>query len=222
MNLQFVASVYAILTYLTSYLCKPEHAMSELIKKALKEAYRKDIKGKVLSIGNTLLTKHEVSTHEAIKRVLPLPMRHSNIDGLYVPTGLKKNTTGMLKSLSTLEKMLPDNTNVFASNIIDKYENHPDNLYSMRLADFASRYVSKIVDDLPIALHEFKSDTVPVSNVYDVKLNPNIIVLKNELGEMRKRSRPCVIRFHKVSKLKSPEAHYLRLLQLYTPWRSES
>ena len=58
-NLQFVTGVYAILTYLTSYLCKPEHAMSEPIKKALKEAYRKDIKGKVLSIGNTLLTKRE-------------------------------------------------------------------------------------------------------------------------------------------------------------------
>ena len=49
-----------------------------------------------------------------------------------------------------------------------------------------------------------------------------IIVLKNELGEMRKRSRPCVIRFHKVPKLKSPEEYYLRLLQLYMPWRNEN
>ena len=121
-NLQFVTGVYAILTYLTSYLCKPEHAMSELMKKASKEAYGKDIKGKMLSIGNTFLSKREVSTHEEIKRVLSLPMRHSNIDVLYVPTGLKKNRTRMLKSLSTLEKMHPDHTNVFASNIIDKYE----------------------------------------------------------------------------------------------------
>ena len=56
-NLQFVTGVYAMLTYLTSYLCKPEHAMSELMKKASKEAYGKDIKGKMLSIGNTFLTK---------------------------------------------------------------------------------------------------------------------------------------------------------------------
>ena len=39
---------------------------------------------------------------------------------------------------------------------------------------------------------------------------------------MRKCSRPCVIRFHKVSKLKSPEEHYLILLQLYMPWRNEN
>ena len=54
------------------------------------------------------------------------------------------------------------------------------------------------------------------------KLNTNISVLKNGLGKMWKRSRPCVIRFHKVSKLKSPEEHYLRLLQLYMPWRNEN
>ena len=97
MNLQFVTGVHAMLTNLTSYLCKPEHAMSELMKKASKEAYGKDIRSKMHSIGNTFSTKREVSTHEAIKRVLSLPMRHSNIDVLYVPTGLKKNRTRMLK-----------------------------------------------------------------------------------------------------------------------------
>ena len=79
-----------MLTYLTSYLCKPEHPVSKLMKKASKEAYGRDVKGKMLTIGNTFLTKCEVSTHEAIKRVLSLPMWHSNIDVSYVPTSLKK------------------------------------------------------------------------------------------------------------------------------------
>ena len=35
--------------------------------------------------------------------------------------------------------------------------------------------------------------------------------------EMQKHNIPCVICFHKVSKLKNPEKHYLRLLQLYMP-----
>ena len=90
MNLQFVTGVYARLTYLTSYLFKPEHAISELMKKASREVYGNDVRSKVHSIGNTFLTKREVFTHEAIKRVLSLPMRHSNVDVLYVPTGLKK------------------------------------------------------------------------------------------------------------------------------------
>ena len=43
MNIEFVTGVYAMLTYITSYLCKPEHTMSELMKKASKEAYGKDL-----------------------------------------------------------------------------------------------------------------------------------------------------------------------------------
>ena len=147
-------------------------------------------------------------------------MRHSTIDVLCFPSGLKKNR--MLKSLSILKKMHPDDTNVYASNIIDKYRNRPDNLHSMSLADFASSYVIKKAEDLSIEPDEVKSYTVPVSSIDGVKLNPNIIVLKNELGEMRKHSRPCVIHFHKVSKLKSPEERSSRLLQLYTPRRNES
>ena len=96
------------------------------------------ILGKMLSIGNTFLTNCRVLR-------LSLPVRHSNIDVLYVPTTLKKNWTKMLKSLSILEKIHPDDTNVFASNIIDKYENWPDNLYSLCLTDIASSYITKKV-----------------------------------------------------------------------------
>ena len=84
--------------------------------------------------------------------------------------------------------MHPDDANVFASNIIDKYKNRPDSLHSVRSADFTSNYVSKKADDLPIEPDEIKKYSVSVSNINDVKLNPNIIVLKNKLGEMQKRS----------------------------------
>ena len=48
-------------------------------------------------------------------------------------------------------------------------------------------YVSKKADDLPIEPDEIKKYSVSVSNINDVKLNPNIIVLKNKLGEFQKR-----------------------------------
>ena len=84
--------------------------------------------------------------------------------------------------------MHPDDTNVFASNIIDKYEDRLDNLHAMCLADFGSSYVSKKAEDLPREPDEIKSYTVLVSSIDDVKLNRSIIVLKNELGEMWKCS----------------------------------
>ena len=43
MNIQFVIGVHAMLNYLTSYLCKSEHKISELMKKASKETYGKDM-----------------------------------------------------------------------------------------------------------------------------------------------------------------------------------
>ena len=50
------------------------------MKKSSKETYGKDIKDKILPIGNGFLTKREVSTHETIESVLSLPMGHSNTD----------------------------------------------------------------------------------------------------------------------------------------------
>ena len=47
MNIQFVTGVYGLLAYLTSYLCKPEHKASELMKKAGKEASGLGLKEKL-------------------------------------------------------------------------------------------------------------------------------------------------------------------------------
>ena len=92
MILQFVTLVSPMLTYPTSYLCKPEHTVSKVSKKVSKEAYQKNNKAKLYAIGDTFLTEREIST-QTIKRVLSLPMRNSNIDVMYVPTGLKKIRT---------------------------------------------------------------------------------------------------------------------------------
>ena len=80
-----------MLTYLTSYLCKPEHTMNEFMKNGSKESYVRNVQEKMSAIGNVFTTKCETSTHEAIKRVLSLPLRTSNIAMTYVPNAHKKN-----------------------------------------------------------------------------------------------------------------------------------
>ena len=114
-----------------------------------------------------------------------------------------------------------DDTNIYASNILEKYANRPDDLEQMCYADFATNYVSKKADEVQVESEDIKNYTMPVSAIDDVEPSTNIIVLKDELGEMRKRSRPCVMRYHKVTKLKDSEQYYLKLLQLYMPWRNE-
>ena len=62
---------------------------------------------------------------------------------------------------------------------------------------------------------------MPVSDFCKTPLWKKVIKLKNCLAEIRKRIHPCVIKFHKVSNLKSAEQHYFCLLQLYSSWRQE-
>ena len=223
MNLQFVTGVYGLLAYLTSYMCKPERNMSELMKKALKEASGKDIKDKLRTVGNVFKTKRECSLAEATKRTLSLPMRSSNIDVVHIPTGVKENRTRMLKEQSVIDMMDPDDTNVYKTNMLEKYANRPDSLEEMCYADFATSYISNNALESQVESEDIQNYTVPVNATEDVtEAKSQVISLKNKMGKMKKRSRPCVMRYHKISKMKDSEQYYMTLLQLYLSWRSEA
>ena len=222
MNLQYVTGVYGLLAYLTSYMCKPERNMSELMKKALKEASGKDSREKYRAIGRAFKTKRECSMSEAIKRTLSLPMRTSNIDVVHIPTGVKENRTRMLKNPEEIEMMDPDDTNVYKTNMLEKYANRPDRLDDMYYADYATNYITNNAFESPMESEDVLNYTVPVNATDNgSKIKSETITLKNKMGKMKKRHRPCVMRYHKISKMKDPEQYYMMLLQLYLPWRSE-
>ena len=86
----------------------------------------------------------------------------------------------MLKAQSILETMNPDDTDVYASSVLDKYENRPDELEQLCLADFATNYVHKKAD-VQVEPEDIKSYTIPVSGIDDddLQCSPHIVVLKN-------------------------------------------
>ncbi len=47
MNIQFVSGTYGLLTYVAGYMCKDDKNMSELMKKASKEATNKGVQDKL-------------------------------------------------------------------------------------------------------------------------------------------------------------------------------
>jgi len=79
MNIQYVTGIHGVIAYLTSYLCKAESGMSELMKKATKEAGGGTVRDQLKAIGHVFRKHREVSQHEAIARVLSFSYRHSNI-----------------------------------------------------------------------------------------------------------------------------------------------
>ena len=219
--------IYGMLAYLTSYLCKAEHGMSELMKKASKEATGENMRGKLRKIGNVFLTKRELSTHEAVIRLLSLPMRTSNIGVIFIPTGFREERTRILKPIEILDTMDPDDTDIYCTNFLERYANRPDELENCCYADFATNY-KPASEDKEVEPDDVNNYTKPVTSIeldppsdIPVKKKKNDIVLKNNFGEMKKRTFPCVMRYHKGSKLKNPEHYYMTLLQLYLPWRIE-
>ena len=79
MNIQYVTSVYAVLAYLTSYLCKPEHSMSELMKTAVKEIGHTGV-DPLREMGKVFLNKRNYSHMEVSDKLLGIPLRRSNVD----------------------------------------------------------------------------------------------------------------------------------------------
>jgi hypothetical protein len=141
MNIQFVTGVYAVLAYLTSYLCKPEHAMSELMKKTIKEAENLPPSDRLRLGGKTFVDKKEESCHQALKYLLGSPMGRSNIDVVFIQTGHDSTQTRVLKSAIELSRLSDEDQDVFKTSLLDKYKARPLSLESKCLMYFATNYV---------------------------------------------------------------------------------
>ena len=211
MDIQYITDVWACVAYITSYLCKPERTMSELMHNACKEA--NTVKNKLKSIGNVFLKSREVSQHEAIARLIGLPLKETNVPVLFVTTGYRQQRTRMLKPRYVLERMNEDDTDIFTPNILDKYAARPSHLQQMCLAEFASLYTPCRKSQKE---NEDDDDNV-VENLTTEKIH-----LKDNLGILQKRKRPFVHRDYYTSKERDQEKYFHRLLLLYLPWQDES
>ena len=97
--------------------------------------------------------------------------------------------------------------------------------WNMCLADLATNYEHHSAYEPEVESDDIGNYTTAVStadiDMEDIPSKGEIITLKDEIVQMRKRKQPCVIRYHEVSKLKDSEPYYFILLQLYLPWRNE-
>jgi len=198
MDLQYVADPYSAVMYVLSYVLKSEKGMSELLKQAAKEYESGGIKEQMKQIASAFSNKREVSIQEAVMRVLSCWLFKKTTQVIYVSNVEKDLRTRMPKPREKLRLMRDDDTNVFLPSIHDRYEGRPDSLENMCLAEFATNYV-------------------PVDK--KCKKIENVIQLKDDLGMMRKRKKPCVMRTHRHAD-HTTEFYYGKLL-LFFPWRNE-
>ena len=74
MDIEYVVNAYACVMYIASYVLKVEKGMGELLKQAAREMDQDNTRQQLNKLGSVFLTNREVSAHEAVYRVLSIPL----------------------------------------------------------------------------------------------------------------------------------------------------
>jgi hypothetical protein len=227
-DLQYVSDTYALVVYVTSYMTKAERSQSEMLRSIAAANVGKDLRLRMRELASAFLTSREVSAQESAYRILRIPFKHLSNGVLFVSNAPKDQRTSMLKPASQLADMDENDTEVFFKSIHDKYASRPETLADWCLADFCAWYTygrTHLPDEDDV---EDVNDDIPDDNVdlniaeESVLVGPDRITLRDNLGVMRKRKKPLVIRTHKVKLSADPHLYYYGRLLLYWPWRQEN
>ena len=230
-DLQPVFNHYKCITYVCSYFSKDETECSQAIMNAAREAKENNlnIRESLKKVGTAFLSCREVSAQECVYRCMPeLWLRKTFPCIVFVNTGLPGERCRVAKSQQEIEALDEDSTDIFMSNIIERYSDRPDIVDQLCLAEFAACYYKDYKKDpdefndvQPNVLSDDLVESNHVSNCESV-LPPLTIKLNNGQETMKRRKIKAVIRFHTPSKAKEPEKFYHHLLVLYFPWQKET
>ncbi|XP_063048465.1 uncharacterized protein LOC134442065 [Engraulis encrasicolus] len=205
MDIQFVTDPFSASVYILSYVTKGEQETGLLLQRAQAEAIggNMDAKAAFRQLGSVYLHNREVSAQEAVYRLTHMHLKECSRDVQYIPVG--ENPMRMSLPLHVLQSQSRqqggDNSSIFMTNIVERYENRPqsDEFGDLCLASFCS---------------EFR-----VLSKSQVKASHHVTELNNNCGYVKKRTRsqPAVVRYPRFSPTRDPEKYFHSLLQLFLP-----
>ena len=184
-DLQYVVNEVATVMYVCSYMTKGEKAMGETLKRVAKECMRDDMRTQMNKIKKEFLGKRVIGVPESCMRVLSSWLMKKSRKVIYVNSNMKSERVSLPKTKAQLSKMNPNDDDVFATSLIDRYSARPYDLADLCLVEFAVNY--------DVASMKKTNDTfVDVSTVS--ACGGKKIKLRNELAYMQKRKTPSVLR----------------------------
>ena len=232
-DLQPVFNHCKCITYVCSYFTKDETECSQAIMNAAKEAkdVNMNIRDGLKKIGAAFLSTREVSSQECVYRCMPeLWLRKIFSAAVFVSTDLPDKRVRIAKSQDELEELDDESTDVYKSNIIERYTKRPKSIPSVNnlcLAEFASYYYKdyrkecqETADAQPQVLTDnFIESQYTSTSENQESLLPDQIKLIDTNEIMKRRKVKAVIRYHTPNKRKEPEKFFHHLLMLYHIWR---
>ena len=145
-DLQPVFDHYKCITYICSYFTKDETECSQAIINAAKEAKANnmDIRDSLRKIGAAFLSTREVSSQECVYRCMPeLWLRKIFPATVFISTDLPDKRIRVTKTKKELDDLDDESTEIFKSNIIERYTIRPASIPTVNnlcLAQFAAYY----------------------------------------------------------------------------------
>lgn len=142
-DLQPVFNHYKCITYVCSYFSKDETECSQAIMNAAREAKdnKLNIRESFRKVGTAFLSCREVSAQECVYRCMPeLWLQKTFPCTVFVNTGLAEERCQVAKSQEEIEALDDDSTDIFMSNIIERYSDRPNVVDKLCLAEFAAYY----------------------------------------------------------------------------------
>ena len=145
-DLQPVFNHYKCITYVCSYFTKDETECSQAIMNAAKEAKaaNMNIRDGLKKIGAAFLSTREVSSQECVYRSMPeLWLRKIFPATVFVSTDFPEKRVRVAKTQIELDELDDDSTDIFKSNIIQRYSIRPTTISivdKLCLAEFATYY----------------------------------------------------------------------------------
>ena len=97
-------------------------------------------KHKLKKIKKGFLGKRAFGCPESVMRILSMWLMKKSRKVVTVNCDMKENRVSLSKTQEQLSKMDDDETNVFATSVIDRYAARPNDLKEMCLASFAVNY----------------------------------------------------------------------------------
>ena len=113
-----------------SYITKSQRGMSELLRTAAKEVQKtcSTVKEQLRKVSNQFLNSVEIGAPEAAYICLQLPLKRSSRSVIFVNTNIPEKRVFLLKPKSVLSNMDDDDEDIKSKDLINKYQDRPDDL----------------------------------------------------------------------------------------------
>ena len=144
-------------------------------------------------IKKEFLGKRAFGCLESVMRILSMWLMKKSKKVVTVNSEMKENRVSLPKTQEQLSKMDDDDTDIFATSIIDRYAAGPNDLKQMCLVSFAVNYDVFIATDdfnLNDDTHKFTNDAIQKST----QNYSNKIQLHRGLGTMRECKKEAILR----------------------------